>query len=87
MDGRLAPLGEVNWRRLPNAKQSQVQVVRPSTPSKPETWPELNDWMLKTLETMDALFRPIVRGLDASEYVEPDEDMDTTEADEGDTVL
>lgn len=71
VERQLAPLGDVLWRRLPNAKQSQVQVLRSSTPVDPATWPELDEWMARTLETMDTLFRPLVRALDASAYVEP----------------
>jgi hypothetical protein len=69
VDERLAPLGTIEWRLLPNAKESQVTVVRPSTPSKPETWPELDAWMAEALEVMHALFTPIVKGLNAAEFV------------------
>jgi hypothetical protein len=68
IDERLSPLGELQWRELPNAKESQVYVVRQSTPSDPATWPELNEWMATALETMQALFAPIVRTLDASQH-------------------
>lgn len=69
VEQRLAPLGTVEWRPLPNNKVSQVRVIRASTPTKPETWPELDAWMAATLETMHALFAPIVKTLDASEFV------------------
>ncbi len=72
VEERLSPLGTVVWRPLPNAKESQITVVRQGTPSKNETWPELDEWMARALETMHALFSPIVKTLDASEYVAPD---------------
>jgi hypothetical protein len=69
VEQRLTPLGTVEWRLLPNAKESQIRVVRTSTPAKPETWPELNAWMATTLDTMHRLFAPIVKTLDASEFI------------------
>jgi hypothetical protein len=80
VEQRLSPLGTVQWRLLPNAKESQIAVVRPTTPSKRETWPELNEWMVNTLETMHALFSPIVKTLDAADYVETQEADEKTAA-------
>lgn len=68
VDLALSPLGTVEWRLLPDAKESQITLVRPTTPTKKETWLDLNDWMARALETMHGLFSPIVKGLDASEY-------------------
>jgi hypothetical protein len=67
VEERLGPLGNLEWRLLPNAKESQIGVIRSTTPSKKETWPDLKAWMATTIETMHALFSPIVRTLDASE--------------------
>lgn len=69
VEQRLTPLGTLEWRPLPNNKVSQVRVMRASTPSNPETWPELDAWMATTLETMHALFAPIIKTLDATQYV------------------
>ena len=79
VDEKLSPLGSVNWRPLPDAKESQIALVlSPTTPSKPDTWSDLNKWMANALETMHALFRPIVKDLNAEEYVpdSPPEDAD-----------
>lgn len=69
VEERLSLLGTLIWRQLPDAKESQIYLVRPSTPSKPETWPELNEWMARALETMHTLFSPIVKTLNAEEFV------------------
>jgi hypothetical protein len=37
---QLAP--DVEWRELPDRKESQVRVMRTSQPSNKDTWPELN---------------------------------------------
>ena len=74
VEERLAPFGTIEWRLLPKAKESQITVVRATTPSKPETWPELNLWMAETLEAMHGLFAPIVKGLNASEFIPPADD-------------
>lgn len=65
----VSPHGELLWRALPNAKESQIYLVRPTTPSKRDSWPELNQWMAQTLETMHELFSPMVKTLNAEEYV------------------
>lgn len=76
VEARLKPLGTLEWRLLPSAKESQIAVVRPSTPSRRETWPELNEWMATTLETMRSLFGPVVRNLNAADYVETENPTD-----------
>lgn len=57
------------WRELPDKIESQIVLRRASTPADRTTWPELNAWFVENLEKMEALFRPIVRDLDASEYI------------------
>ena len=69
VEQQLSSLGKVEWRELPNRLESQIYVGRPSTPSNSGTWPELDEWMARTLETMHALFAPIVKSLDASAFV------------------
>lgn len=51
---------QIDWRELPQYKESQVVLKRDSVPSDPSTWPELNEWFAKNLEAMDTFFRPIV---------------------------
>ncbi|MSQ28172.1 MAG: DUF4268 domain-containing protein [Dehalococcoidia bacterium] len=74
VEEKLSPLGTLTWRPLPNAKEKQISLIRSSTPTKPETWSELNEWMARALETMHVLFNPIVKALNASEYVESSAD-------------
>jgi hypothetical protein len=70
VEEKLAPLGTLDWRLMPESKASQISLEREmSTPSKPETWAALNVWMAGALETMHSLFRPIVKSLNAAEYV------------------
>jgi hypothetical protein len=72
VEAKLAPLGAVKWRLLPDAKESHIAVVRDVSPADPASWPQLDDWMATTLRTMHDLFRPIVKNLDASDWVPPD---------------
>ena len=72
VEERLSLLGKLEWRPLPNRQESQIYLARPSTPTKKETWPDLDSWMASALEAMHALFRPIVKGLNAAEFVEAD---------------
>ena len=66
-EAALSRLGEVEWRPMPEAKVSMVRVLRPGAPADRSTWPALDDWMADALETMQTLFRPIAKTLDASE--------------------
>lgn len=76
VEAAMAPLGTIEWRLMPTAKESQISLMRPSTPSVKDSWLDLNEWMATTLETMHALFAPIVRTLDAAEYVPPSQDSE-----------
>jgi len=77
VEERLSPLGPVRWLSGPPESNSiSIALSWPSTPADPKTWPELNDWMAASLEAMDDLFRPIVKDLDASDYVDPTKDAD-----------
>lgn len=65
VDSAISSFGVVSWRELPDKKESQILVRRSATPADRDTWPELNDWFARCLETMRALFAPIVTTLDA----------------------
>lgn len=67
VEERMSPFGPAEWRLLPGRKVSTIKIARASTPSNPATWPALNEWMAGALETMDALFRPIVKTLTAAD--------------------
>jgi hypothetical protein len=58
VDARLAPLGELEWRLMPDSKESQVLVQRNVSPAALTTWPELNVWMASTLRVMHDLSGP-----------------------------
>lgn len=60
---------EVEWAEKPNYNESSIYLQRESALRDKSSWPELNAWFAENLERMDALFRPIVRDLDASDYV------------------
>jgi hypothetical protein len=72
IDEALQPFGPVEWRRMEEYKQSKISIMRTSKPSQQRTWPELNKWMKETLEAMSALFKPIVKDLDVSEFPDAD---------------
>ena len=67
----IAMLGEAICQ---TQKESQNSLMRPTTPPRKETWPELNQWMAQTLSTMHGLFSPMVKGLNAAEYMPSDND-------------
>ncbi len=55
---QLSPLGEVVW--LPkDSKGSLLSLRRPSQIFRLETWPELNEWMARTLENLLGLLGTI----------------------------
>jgi hypothetical protein len=68
VETRLAPLGEVEWRLMPHAKESQIMVHRRVSPVDWATCLTLDAWMASAVTTMNELFRPIVKSLDASAY-------------------
>lgn len=63
-----ARLGPLEWREAPGAKTCQVRALCNGTPSDPTTWPDVNEWLAGRLETMHAVFAPLVKTLDAAEY-------------------
>jgi hypothetical protein len=67
VEAALSPLGPVEWRLMPEAKVSMVRILRPGAPADRSTWPDLDAWMADALETMQTLFRPLAKTLDASE--------------------
>lgn len=56
------------WEELPGQKGSVIHAVRASAPVDDETrWPECHEWLSGTLARMDAVFRPIIKPLQASD--------------------
>ncbi len=61
---------DVDWREMPERKESHIVIRRSSSePANRDKWTDLNEWFAETLEKMDGFFKPIVKSLDASEYI------------------
>jgi hypothetical protein len=73
VEAALSRLGPVEWRLMPESKVSMVRVLRPGAPADRSTWPALNAWMADALETMQSLFRPLVKTLDAGDSAAADD--------------
>lgn len=71
-----AALGPLEWRELPNAKESQIALRRTATPSDPNSWPELNAWLAERIERWVEVLRPIVKDLEP--VADANEDVLTT---------
>lgn len=78
VEARLSPLAKVRWHDGSASGSISVALSTESTPWDPTSWPKLDAWMAAVLEAMDELFRPIVKALDASEYVAAAEGMAPT---------
>ncbi|NIA15065.1 MAG: DUF4268 domain-containing protein [Nitrospiraceae bacterium] len=61
----------LEWRELPDAKESQLITYMKADPADRRSWPRQHEWMKKTLETFHRVLGPIIKGLDATEY-DPD---------------
>ena len=59
--------GAVDWRDMPEAKESQIALRRNSNPSDAATWPELNEWFAHNIERWVEVFKPIVKSLTVAE--------------------
>jgi hypothetical protein len=68
--------GPLKWEEMPTKKESHVALTQTSKPSDKTTWPELNLWFAETLERMHTVFGPIVKNLNASNYVPYTNDVD-----------
>jgi len=61
----------LDWRALPEAKESHIETSRDADPTDRNDWSAQHEWMKSTLETFHRVLSPIVRELDASEYEGP----------------
>jgi len=61
---------ELDWRALPDAKESHVETYHKADPTDKNAWPEQHSWLKNTLETFHKVLSPIIKQLDASEYEE-----------------
>jgi hypothetical protein len=71
-------LGPVEWRELPQGKESRIRASRPSILADRDTWPELDAWLAETIEKWADMFRPIVKNLNAADYRPAASTADTT---------
>ncbi len=79
IDAALAPLGELSWNEKPDVTYSQIGVQRHIEQEDPSSWPELDMWLADTLVAMHDLFRPIIKELDPSAGVPPDDESGDVE--------
>ncbi len=56
----------VDWQEQATPRESRISLKRTSDIADKTTWPELNTWLAATVGNAHALFRPIVKTLDAS---------------------
>jgi hypothetical protein len=55
----------LEWRELPNKKESQIRLSRKGIdPKSKESWPEICQWLMQWIEKFQSVFRPIVKNLD-----------------------
>ena len=65
---------KLEWRELPEKKESQVALYRYNAdPADKADWPNQHAWIRDTLETFHRVFRDRVRQLDATEWKPPDD--------------
>jgi hypothetical protein len=61
---------ELNWRELPDAKESHIETSNKADPTDRSKWLEQHRWIKNTVEKFHEVLAPIVKRLDASEYEE-----------------
>ncbi len=65
----------LDWEELPNRKGSRIVVYRENTDPKAENdWPVQHAWIADMLEHFDKTFRPRIKELDASDWIEAEEE-------------
>ncbi len=57
------------WMELPDKKASRLVAYKEDVdPLDQSLWPEHRNWMCERLESLNSVFRPIIRSLDASDW-------------------
>ncbi|HEX9861502.1 MAG TPA: DUF4268 domain-containing protein, partial [Nitrospirota bacterium] len=69
-------IGEtLQWRELPGKKESQILLEKNDVNvSDKSDWPNQHKWLCDKLEAFHRVFSPIVKSLDASEYIADNEE-------------
>jgi hypothetical protein len=59
----------LEWRLMPNKKESQIHLPEWRTdPTDESMWPEQHAWLRERLEKLHRVFAPRVKELDAANY-------------------
>ena len=60
----------LDWRELPDAKESHIETSYKADPTNISTWSEQHKWIKTTVEDFHRILSPIVKELNASQYQE-----------------
>lgn len=79
--------GELDWRRMEKKKESHLELYYDCDPDDRNDWATQHLWLKQEVERLYEMFSPIVKKLDASDYVPAEEDDDVVaEDDSGDNA-
>jgi Domain of unknown function (DUF4268) len=53
----------LNWRELPNKKESQIRIFKEGNVINKENWPELNVWLKATIEKFHKIFSKRIKAI------------------------
>lgn len=67
---------KLDWRALPDAKESHIETYYKADPADESKWPEQHEWIKNTVEKFHRVLSPIIKQLDASQYQEPEDTRD-----------
>jgi len=70
-----AALRALEWEELPGKKESRLTLRRHGLASDKSKWPELNAWFVAKATQWANYFEPIVKTLNAADWVDPDQPM------------
>lgn len=70
-----ATLGPLEWEELPGKKESRLTIRRSGLTADKSHWPELNAWFVQKATQWAKYFEPVIKGLNAAEWVDPDAPM------------
>ena len=58
---------KLDWRRLSDKEESQIELHYACDPSDQADWPQQFEWLSNAIENLHAFFSPIIKQLDISE--------------------
>lgn len=68
-------LGPLEWEELPGKKESRLTLRRLGLASDKSKWPALNEWFVQKATQLANYFEPIIKTLNAADWIDPDEPM------------